>query len=136
MNSELVMVGKVRSWLKERSECPKQGFEGAPEARLEIDARYREALVGMRPGMEIIVLTWLHLGDRTTLQVHPRDDPRAPLAGVFVTRSSDRPNPIGLHRVTVLAVDDVTIHVRPLEVVDGTPVVDIKAALPSSVTET
>ena len=121
--------GVVRSPLRDRSDAPRQGSEGAPEAILEIDAEFAAALLGVEPGDELIVLTWLHLADREVLQVRPRDDVSRPLAGVFATRSPDRPNPIGLHRVTVTARDGATVRVEPLEAVDGTPVVDLKIAL-------
>jgi tRNA-Thr(GGU) m(6)t(6)A37 methyltransferase TsaA len=127
---ELEQIGVVRSSLRERSDAPRQASEGAPEARLVIDARFADALHRIEPGDELIVLTWLHLGDRTVLQVHPRDDTAIPLTGVFRTRSSDRPNPIGVHRVTVSAIEPPsTLVVDALEAVDGTPVVDLKLAL-------
>jgi len=124
-------VGVVRSRLTARRDAPKQGFEGAPEAWVEIDPAFVDALQGITPGQEVILLTWLHQGDRDVLQVHPRDDPEKPLAGVFATRSPDRPNPIGLHRVRVLEIAaSVRVRVAPLEAVDGTPVIDIKPVLP------
>ncbi|HHO49246.1 MAG TPA: tRNA (N6-threonylcarbamoyladenosine(37)-N6)-methyltransferase TrmO [Desulfobacteraceae bacterium] len=122
-------VGVVNSTLKRRKECPRQGREGAPDAWLEIYPEYAEALEGIGPGSEILVLTWLHLATRDVLKVHPRGNPDNPLRGVFATRSPSRPNPVGLHRVRVLAVEEVTrIRVGPLEVLDGTPVIDIKPA--------
>jgi len=124
-------IGHVRSSLQDVRECPHQGSEGAPEAWIEVDEAYAQALDGIRAGSEIVLLTWLHLADRSMLQVHPRGDRNRPLTGVFLTRSPHRPNPIGLHRVTVVAVDSRTrLLVKPLEAVDGTPVVDIKSALP------
>ncbi|ETK37078.1 tRNA (N6-threonylcarbamoyladenosine(37)-N6)-methyltransferase TrmO [Microbispora sp. ATCC PTA-5024] len=126
----LVPIGFVRSGLTSRAEAPRQGHEGAPEAWLEIDPAYEEALNGLRPGAEVLLLTWLHQGARDVLKVRPRDDPGNPLTGVFATRSPDRPNPVGLHRVTVLDVAaGKGLLVRPLEAVDGTPVVDIKPVL-------
>jgi tRNA-Thr(GGU) m(6)t(6)A37 methyltransferase TsaA len=125
----VVPIGWVRSLLKERSGAPKQGREGAPDAHLEIVEEFVEGLEGIKAGDEILVLTWLHRSRRETLKVRPRDDPRNALTGVFRTRSPDRPNPVGLHRVTVLAIDGRTLHVRPLEAIDGTPVVDIKPVL-------
>ena len=123
-------VGIVRSELRERRDAPKQGNEGAPEAWLEIYPNYLEAIEGIAPGMELLVLTWLHLGRREVLKVHPRDNPDRTLTGVFLTRSPDRPNPIGLHRVTVVEIDGAgRLLVHPLEAVDGTPVIDIKAVL-------
>jgi tRNA-Thr(GGU) m(6)t(6)A37 methyltransferase TsaA len=128
----VVPIGSVRSVLKERSGAPKQGSEGAPDAHLEIGADFGEGLEGIKAGDELLVLTWLHLSRRETLKVRPRNDPRNAITGVFQTRSPDRPNPIGLHRVTVLAIDGRTLHVRPLEAIDGTPVVDIKPVIDSA----
>jgi tRNA-Thr(GGU) m(6)t(6)A37 methyltransferase TsaA len=131
MNEPLALrpIGRVASALTERAAAPKQGDEGAPEATLRFDSSVAEALRDLRPGDEILVLTWLDRADREVLAVHPRDDPAAPLTGVFSTRSPDRPNPIGLHRVTVVSVDGTTVVVRPLEAIDGTPVLDIKPVL-------
>jgi tRNA-Thr(GGU) m(6)t(6)A37 methyltransferase TsaA len=125
-------VGVVRSPLRERAEAPMQGFEGAPDAWLELAPAVAEALDGLHVGDEIIVITWLHRASRATLKVHPRSDPRQPLAGVFATRSPDRPNPLGLHRVTVRAIDGTRLEVGPLEALDGTPVVDLKPVLARS----
>jgi tRNA-Thr(GGU) m(6)t(6)A37 methyltransferase TsaA len=120
-------VGVVRSTLTALAGAPRQGSEGAPHAWLEIDASFADAVAGIGAGDQILVLTWLHQADRSVLKTHPRDDLGRPLTGVFATRSPDRPNPIGLHRVTVIAVDGGhRIHVRPLEAIDGTPVVDLK----------
>jgi len=126
---ELRPIGVVRSSLRERSDAPKQAFEGAPEALLEIDPAFAGALTGVEPGQDLIVLSWLHEADRTVLETHPRDDPATPLTGVFATRSPDRPNPIGLHRVTVLAIEGARMQVSGLEALDGTPVVDMKPLL-------
>jgi tRNA-Thr(GGU) m(6)t(6)A37 methyltransferase TsaA len=126
---ELRPVGRVESPLTDRASAPKQGDEGAPDAWLVFDPEAHAALDGLRAGDEVLVLTWLHLADREVLRVHPRDDLARPEQGVFTTRSSDRPNPIGLHRVTVLAVEGARVHVRPLEAVDGTPVLDLKPVL-------
>jgi len=126
---ELRVLGYVRSPLTDPAHAPRQGDEGAPDAVLELDASVQPALAGLETGMAVVVLTWLHLGDRDTLAVHPRDDRSRPLTGVFATRSPDRPNPIGLHRCEVLAVDGSRLTVRGLEAVDGTPVVDVKIAL-------
>ena len=126
---ELRALGYVRSPLADPADAPRQGDEGAPDAVIELDASVQPALAGLEAGMTVVVLTWLHLGDRDTLAVHPRDDRSRPLTGVFATRSPDRPNPIGLHRCEVLAVDGPRLTVRGLEAVDGTPVVDIKIAL-------
>ena len=122
-------VGRVESALTELSQAPKQGDEGAPDASIVFDERVREALADVHVGDELLVLTWLHRADRGVLSVHPRDDDTRPRTGVFSTRSSDRPNPIGLHRVTVLAVDGLRVQVSYLEAVDGTPVVDVKPVL-------
>jgi tRNA-Thr(GGU) m(6)t(6)A37 methyltransferase TsaA len=119
-------IGVVHSSLKSREECPRQGHEGAPDAWIEIDPAYSDAIDGLSKGQEIVILTWLHEANRNVLKVHPRGDVRNPLRGVFLTRSPDRPNPIGLHRVEVLEMIDRRIRVKPLEVIDGTPVIDIK----------
>jgi tRNA-Thr(GGU) m(6)t(6)A37 methyltransferase TsaA len=126
---ELHPIGVVRSSLRERVDAPNQPHAGAPEAILEIDEAYAEALHRIEPGDELIVLTWLHLADREILQCHPQDDERKPLTGVFRTRSSDRPNPIGVHRVTVTAREENVLRVNALEAIDGTPIVDLKVAL-------
>lgn len=126
-------IGVVRSRLTARAEAPLQGSEGAPEAWVEIDPAFADALAGVAEGDEVILLTWLHLSRRDVLKVHPRGDLAQPLAGVFATRSPDRPNPIGLHRVHVLETDALSrLRVWPLEALDGTPVVDIKPVLSSS----
>ena len=126
---EVVPVGWVESPLTERSQAPRQGDEGAPPAWLAFEAEIADALRDLRPGVEIIVLTWLDRADREVLVTRPRDDPRHPLTGVFSTRSPDRPNPIGLHRVAVLAVDGLRVQVDGLEALDGTPVIDVKPVL-------
>ena len=123
-------VGMVRSTLTLRADCPKQGFHGAPEAWLEIDAAFLDALDGLAVGNEILLFTWLHEAIRDLLRVHPRGDPQRAMRGVFATRSPDRPNPIGLHRVEIVEMPEPThIRVRPLEVVDGTPIIDIKSVM-------
>ena len=123
-------IGVVRSTLTVREEAPNQAFEGAPEAVLEIEPAFADALHLVQVGDELIVLTWLHLADRGLLQTHPTGDPRRPLTGVFRTRSSDRPNPIGVHRVTVTAFEAPTsLRVDALEAIDGTPIVDLKSAM-------
>ena len=123
-------IGVVRSSLRSPADAPNQASEGAPEAVLEIDAAYADALHRVRPGDELIVLTWLHLADREVLQTHPMGDRTIPLTGVFRTRSPDRPNPIGVHRVTVTALDGpTTLRVDALEAIDGTPIVDLKVAM-------
>jgi tRNA-Thr(GGU) m(6)t(6)A37 methyltransferase TsaA len=126
---ELQPVGWVESPLTDRATAPKQGDEGAPQARIVFHPEIWEAAADLRAGDEILVLTWLHQGNRDTLAVHPRDDLSRPLTGVFSTRSSDRPNPIGLHRVTIVSVEETSISVRNLEAIDGTPVLDVKPVL-------
>ncbi|HYJ05329.1 MAG TPA: tRNA (N6-threonylcarbamoyladenosine(37)-N6)-methyltransferase TrmO [Chthoniobacterales bacterium] len=122
-------VGFIRSALKTREEAPRQGPEGAPDAWLEIEPQFEEALLGMEVGHELIVITWLHEADRSVLKNHPRSDPSRPLTGVFYTRSPARPNPLGLHPVTVRKINGTRVKIGPIEVFDGTPVVDIKSAL-------
>ena len=130
MTYELYPIGWVRSALKRRADAPKQGYEGAPDARIEVESRFLPALDRLDVGQDLLILTWLHESRRDTLAVHPRRDLSKPLHGVFATRSPDRPNPIGLHRVRLLALGNGgVLHVAPLEAIDGTPVVDIKPAL-------
>jgi tRNA-Thr(GGU) m(6)t(6)A37 methyltransferase TsaA len=127
---ELHPIGRVRSPIQSREQAPKQGDEGAPEAWLEIDAAVAEAARHLRVGEEVILLTWLDRADRSVLSVHPRGDQRRPLTGVFSTRSPDRPNPIGLHRVTILEIaGGLRFRVSGLEALDGTPILDLKAVL-------
>jgi tRNA-Thr(GGU) m(6)t(6)A37 methyltransferase TsaA len=126
---EVTPIGRVESSLTDPAEAPKQGHEGAPDAWLVLEPSVLDALDGIRPGARVIVLTWFHRARRDLLRVHPRDDPANPMQGVFNTRSADRPNPIGLHEVEVLAVDGERVHVRPLEAIDGTPIVDVKPVL-------
>jgi tRNA-Thr(GGU) m(6)t(6)A37 methyltransferase TsaA len=125
-------IGWVRSSLKETTDAPKQGFEGAPDATLDIEPAFVRGLDAIRVGQELIVLTWLHQADRDVLAVHPRDDVTNPLTGVFATRSADRPNPVGLHRVKVLEVDGGKLTVEGLEAIDGTPVIDLKPVIDGS----
>jgi tRNA-Thr(GGU) m(6)t(6)A37 methyltransferase TsaA len=122
-------IGWVRSPLVSLATAPKQGDEGAPDAWIELDPSVREAVRDLRAGIDVIVLTWLDRARRDVLVTRPRDDPSRPEVGVFSTRSPDRPNPIGLHRVTIVAVDGDRIQVRNLEALDGTPVVDVKPVL-------
>jgi tRNA-Thr(GGU) m(6)t(6)A37 methyltransferase TsaA len=122
-------VGRVESSLARREDAPMQGSEGAPDAWIVFDDDVREAARDLAAGDDVLVLTWLHESDRDVRAVHPRDDPTVPERGVFSTRSPDRPNPIGLHRVEVVEVDGVRVRVRPLEAIDGTPVVDVKPVL-------
>ncbi|MDA8099715.1 MAG: tRNA (N6-threonylcarbamoyladenosine(37)-N6)-methyltransferase TrmO [Nitrospiraceae bacterium] len=126
----LTPIGIVRSYLKRLEDAPKQGHEGAPDAWIELDAAYTAGLEGVKVGSEIIVITWLHQASRDMLQVHPRGNKNLPLTGVFGTRSPHRPNPLGIHRVKVLAIEGTRLKVGPLEALDGTPVVDIKSAMP------
>jgi tRNA-Thr(GGU) m(6)t(6)A37 methyltransferase TsaA len=126
---ELRPIGHVESPLRHGEHAPKQGFEGAPDAWLVFDAALAEGLRDLRAGSDVLVLTWLDRADRRVLSVHPRDDPGNPLTGVFSTRSQDRPNPIGLHRVHVLAVDGLRVRVRDLEAFDATPILDVKPVL-------
>jgi L-fuculose-phosphate aldolase len=122
----LVVIGHVRSPLTAKRDCPKQYSEGAPPAEVHVLPAFAPALHTLAPGQDIVLLTWLHAADRDTLSVHPRGDASLPRKGVFNTRSPDRPNPLGLHRCTLLAVDGTVLRVNALEVLDQTPVVDIK----------
>jgi len=122
-------IGHIRSPLRARGDAPRQGSEGAPDAWLELDPAFAPALHGIAPGDELIVVTWLHRADRDVLEVHPRNERTTPLAGVFATRSPDRPNPLGLHRVGVREISDTRLRIGPIEAIDGTPVVDVKAVL-------
>jgi len=126
---EPIPIGVVESSLADPAAAPKQGHEGAPEAWIAIDPALVDGLGGIAAGDRVIVLTWLHRAQRDVLRVHPRDDPANPTRGVFSTRSADRPNPIGLHEVEVLALDGPRLRVRDLEAVDGTPVLDLKPVL-------
>ena len=122
-------IGFIRSELTSHEAAPLQGNEGAPEAWLELTAAVVQGLAGIKAGDELIVLTWLHLAQRDVLQVHPRGNLATPLTGVFATRSPDRPNPVGLHRVRVLEVETSRLKVTPMEAIDGTPVIDLKPVL-------
>jgi tRNA-Thr(GGU) m(6)t(6)A37 methyltransferase TsaA len=126
---ELRPIGLVESPLADRTSAPLQGNEGSPEATLVIDQAVSEGVRDIHVGSELLVLTWLHQADRSVLSTRPRNDPRNPIQGVFTTRSPDRPNPIGLHRVKVLEVEGSRIRVSDLEAIDGTPVIDIKPVL-------
>ena len=119
-------VGRVASSVRGRADAPRQGNEGAPAAWLVLDDALARAYADLSVGDRVVVLTWLDRADRSVLEVHPRDDASAPLRGVFSTRSADRPNPIGLHPVTIVEIDGARIRVEPLEAFDGTPVIDIK----------
>ncbi len=129
MEIQVRPIGTVRSVLTDPREAPKQGAEGAPTAWLDIDERYADGLVNVAVGDELIVLTWLHLADRGVLVTHPRGDTSLAPVGVFSLRSEDRPNPIGLHRVTVVEIAGGSLCVEPLEAVDGSPVIDLKTVL-------
>jgi len=122
-------IGRVESPLVELSDAPRQGDEGAPDAVLVFEPTVAAGLRDLRPGMDVLLLTWLDRADRGVLVVHPRGDTSRPETGVFATRSSDRPNPIGLHRLTIRTVDGLRLHVSGLEAVDGTPIVDLKPVL-------
>jgi tRNA-Thr(GGU) m(6)t(6)A37 methyltransferase TsaA len=119
-------IGHIRSTLRPLADAPRQGSEGAPDAWLEANPAFERALLGIAVGDEVIVVTWLHRADRAVLETHPRNDPEIPLTGVFATRSPDRPNPLGLHRVTVREISGTRLRIGPIEAIDGTPVVDVK----------
>jgi tRNA-Thr(GGU) m(6)t(6)A37 methyltransferase TsaA len=132
VNTSLEVIGHIRSTVRSLTEAPRQGSEGAPDAWLEIDPAFAPGLRGIVIGDSLVIVTWLHLADREVLEVHPRGDPDVPLAGVFATRSPHRPNPLGLHRVTVRDVSGLRLRIGPIEVLDGTPVVDVKPVLVDS----
>ena len=133
MSYVLQPIGRVESPLVDRAAAPKQGDEGSPDAWLVFEPDVRDGIRDLQVGTDVIVLTWLDRGQRDTLVVHPRGDLTRPPTGVFSTRSPDRPNPIGLHRVTILAIDDLRIEVRDLEALDATPIVDVKPVLDDGV---
>ena len=122
----LTPIAIVRSTLRSLEDAPRQGDEGAPDAWLDVDPAFARGLNGLRAGDAILLITWLDRADRSVLETHPRNDPSLPPMGVFATRSPDRPNPLGLHRVTIRAVEGTRLRVGPLEAIDGTPVVDVK----------
>ena len=123
-------IGEIRSSLTDINNCPLQEFEGAPEAVIIVKDEYRQAMSGLKAGATILLFTWLHRGDRSTLVTKPRNDPNARTTGVFATRSPDRPNPIGLHKVEILDISATgEIRVLNLEVLNGTPLIDIKPVL-------
>jgi len=132
MSYNIEPIGFVQSSIKHREGAAKQGYEGAPDAWLVLNDNIAPAIQGTLPGDEIILITWFHQSKRDVLIVHPRGDKNNPLTGVFATRSPDRPNPLGLHRVTVLAINGTSLKVGPLEAIDGTPIVDIKPVLQKS----
>jgi tRNA-Thr(GGU) m(6)t(6)A37 methyltransferase TsaA len=125
-------IGFIRSSLRTRREAPCQGSEGAPDVWVDLLPGFVPGVLGIAASAEVIVVTWLHQANRDVLQVHPRRNPENPLTGVFFTRSPDRPNPLGLHRVTVREIAGHQLRVGPMEAIDGTPVVDIKAVLDST----
>ena len=125
-------IGIIQSEIKNREDAPIFSIDGAPNAYLKLSPKYISRLDRMKAGDNIIVITWLHLADRHVLRVHPQRDSSRPITGVFSTRSSDRPNPLGLHRVRVFAINDEILYIGPIEVVDGTPVVDIKPVVEQS----
>ncbi len=125
----LQAIGFVESPLTRREDAPRQGNEGAPNAWIKLKEEFLDALDGVEIGQEIIILTWFHQSDRTIHKVHPRGDKKNPIAGVFATRSPDRPNPIGLHEVVVLQINGNEIEVSMLEAIQGTPVIDIKPVI-------
>jgi tRNA-Thr(GGU) m(6)t(6)A37 methyltransferase TsaA len=122
-------IGYVESPLVDPDMAPKQGDEGAPEAWLVFEQNVREGIRDLRPGTDVLVLTWLDRARRDVLAVRPRSDPERPVTGVFSTRSPDRPNPVGLHRVAIVSIDGTRMRVRDLEALDGTPIVDVKPVL-------
>ena len=126
---EVRAIGRVESGLRDRASAPKQGRDGAPDAWVAFDPAYEVGLRDIAVGTEVMLLTWFDRADREVLSTRPRDDPANPETGVFSTRSPDRPNPIGLHRVRVLDRDGLRVLVGPLEALDGTPVVDVKPVL-------
>lgn len=125
-NYDVRPIGWIRSSITNRDEAPRQGDEGGVDAWIDVESSVLEALDGLRPGAEVIVLTWFHQAARGVLRVHPRGDSANPLTGIFATRSPDRPNPIGLHPVTVKKLEADRMLVGPIEAIDGTPVIDIK----------
>jgi tRNA-Thr(GGU) m(6)t(6)A37 methyltransferase TsaA len=125
----------VESPLTDMESAPKQGDEGAPDAWLEFEPDVLDGLQGIGPGDQLLVLTWLDRAERDVLVVHPRGDTSRPPAGVFTTRSPHRPNPIGLHRVEVLAIEGSRVKVSDLEALEGTPIVDVKPVLSEAVSD-
>lgn len=125
-------IGVIRSELTNRDAAPRQGYEGAPDAWLEVHSTVADGLDGITAGHDLILITWFHQAHRDRLKLHPGGDETVLLTGVFATRSPDRPNPLGLHRVTVLEIAGNRLRVGPIEAIDGTPVVDLKPVLPQS----
>lgn len=123
-------IGIIESTIKTRREAPKQGSEGAPDVWIVVNPTVIECLDGLAVGDDLVVITWLHEARREVMKVHPRWDPQRRLTGVFATRSPDRPNPLGLHQVRLYEISENRLRIGPIEVIDGTPVVDIKPVLP------
>jgi tRNA-Thr(GGU) m(6)t(6)A37 methyltransferase TsaA len=132
MDYQLTPIGFIRSELKRVEDAPLFYTEGAPNARLDLVPAVREGLDGLQVGDELIVITWLHQAQRDVLRVHPRGDRQRPMRGIFSTRSPDRPNPLGLHRVRVLEMQPDSLLIGPIEAIDGTPVVDLKPVVPEA----
>ena len=132
ISTDLRPIGVVRSSLKRKEDCPLQGDEGAPEAWLMLDQKFVDGIDGLEVGRAVILLTWFHLANRETIKCYPRNQVNAPHVGVFTTRSPDRPNPIGLHTVKVVAIEPGKLKVFPLEALDGTLVLDIKPVISPS----
>ena len=126
---QLIPIGYIRSSIKTRAEAPRQGIHGGPDAWVEVDPEFTDCLDGLAAGHEIVVVTWLHQGKRDVRKVRPQSVPNSPIMGVFATRSPDRPNPLGLHQVTVREIHGLRLRIGPMEAIDGTPVVDIKPVL-------
>lgn len=126
---EVQAVGRVESPLTDIASAPRQGDEGAPDAWLVFEPSVADALEGIKPGDEVILLTWLDRANRDVLRVHPRGDLSRAQEGVFATRSPHRPNPIGLHPVEIVSVEGLRVRVRNLEALDGTPILDLKPVL-------
>ncbi len=126
---ELRPIGFIRSSITDITQAPRQGDEGGVDAWLEINPDMQVGLAGIQIGTQLMLITWLHQAQRDVLEVHPRGDQSRSVTGVFTTRSPHRPNPIGLHEVTVLAIEQNKLKVGPLEAIDGTPILDLKAVL-------
>ena len=129
MDLAIKHIGIIHSSLKNLGDCPRQESENAPEARIQVYPEYATAMKNLSVGDEIVLLTWLDKADRTILETHPRNDIAIPLAGVFSTRSPHRPNPIGLHQTKIVSVDSDGFTVAELEVLDKTPLLDIKPVI-------
>ncbi|HEX9660464.1 MAG TPA: tRNA (N6-threonylcarbamoyladenosine(37)-N6)-methyltransferase TrmO [Rhodothermales bacterium] len=132
---EVKAIGRVESPLTELESAPRQADDGAAEAWMVFEPEMLEGLLSLRPGDEVIVITWLDRARRDVLSVHPRGDRSRAQEGVFSTRSPHRPNPIGLHRVEITAIDGRRVRVRNLEVLDGTPIIDVKPILSGDISQ-